>query len=137
MIIILIDKDRYRSKYLSDKLKENYKAGRIHHLSSIDKVKETAQLVKWTKNYGLAKEVENLWKSYNISVADDIIDYIRHYKREEDIVLINIDNEEDAHLFMSRCPYSAYMLFIGGAPQKYVDEKLDEILKNKNDTRTN
>lgn len=132
MILILIDQDRYRSKYLYDQLKENYSRGRVHHLASIDKVKETSTMLKWSKNYGLAEEINKLWRRYNVSMADDIIDYLDgYYHEEKDIVLINIDGEDNVKLFMERCPYKVSTEFIGKAPKSYVDQVYDQIIKNR------
>lgn len=143
MIVILVEKTKNRSQYLSDYLKENYKNGRIHHLASIDKVKETANMLRWTKNYGLAKEINKLWQWYNDAISDDIIDYIQEYKQDSDIVLVNIDGEDNVELFQDRLKYfkvedKVEFLFLGGVYKDYLEKTAHRLMNDmQNDTRTN
>lgn len=137
MIIILIENSRHRSKYLSEYLKEHYKGGRVHHLTSIDKVGEISRLVKATKNYGIAKEIDKLWRSYNESIADEIISYIQGYKKPSDIALINIDSEENIELFLKRLEYHnckevATTMFLGKVTKSYTEERAEGIIRAMN-----
>ncbi len=130
MVICVIDKTHSRSKDLYERLKEEYTEGRVLYLASIDKVEEVATMLKMSKNFGLAKEVEKIWQSYNEAIADNIIDYIKHFKNEEDIVLVNVTSEKDRALFVERCSFDVHSIFLEGAPKSYIHDTVLNIRMN-------